>query len=316
MNKKQWKHKITGGLTGVILSLIMLVGFGGLTIWMHTSGNDAIIIGRIVVIFAALAFILALYRAVFFKVLIGKDGFFYQTDPRNGRYYNYCEIQKAWTSSGRETNAREMNYCNFEADEGKIVRFSFTGADTKAVEYFLKRVELVEVVDNNRLVDDKHEYHISGRVQGLQRVAVIIFILGILLVLANSLAEQGLQPLTYMVSIVVALLAIVLVIIHYLFYKISIKNNGFYCRTNPFDGKYYKYSEIVDCQLIEKRKKFGSVRARGTRETHYFYFLLFVDISGKEQRILYDKALFEHEMNVLVSRIKQAQNKDDGDEKK
>ena len=88
MKNKKWKYKITSGLTGVVLSLVLLIVFGGLTIWFHISQNDAIIIGRILVIFAALAFILALYRAMFFKVLIDKDGFFYQTAPGNGRYYN------------------------------------------------------------------------------------------------------------------------------------------------------------------------------------------------------------------------------------
>ena len=94
MNRKKWKHKITSGLTGVILSFIMLAIFGGLAIWFHVSQNDAIIIGRILVIFAAVAFALALYRAVFFKVLIGKDGFFYQTAPGNGRHYHYYEIRR------------------------------------------------------------------------------------------------------------------------------------------------------------------------------------------------------------------------------
>ena len=94
MTNKQWKYKITSGLTGVILSFIMLAIFGGLAIWFHISQNDAIIISRILVIFAALAFALALYRAVFFKVLIDKEGFYYQTAPGNGRYYHYYEIRR------------------------------------------------------------------------------------------------------------------------------------------------------------------------------------------------------------------------------
>ena len=94
MKNKKWKHKITSGLTGVIFSFILLAIFGALAIWFHVSQNDAIIIGRILVIFAAVAVALALYRAVFFKVLIDKDGFFYQTAPGNGRYYHYYEIRR------------------------------------------------------------------------------------------------------------------------------------------------------------------------------------------------------------------------------
>ena len=127
MKKQQWKYKITSGITGVILSAIMLAGFGALAIWMHNTQNGAIVIGRIVVIFAALAFVLALYRALFFKVLIGKDGFFYQSNPMNGKQYSFHEIKEAWISSGRETNANEMNYCNFETNSGKVIGFFYTG---------------------------------------------------------------------------------------------------------------------------------------------------------------------------------------------
>ena len=89
--------------------------------------------------------------------------------------------------------------------------------------------------------------------------------------------------------------------------EIQIQKDGFYCRTNPFDGKYYQYSEITDCKLVEERKKFGYVRGRGVRETHYFYYLIFTDATNKKHKILYNKALFEREMNVLVSRIGQTQ---------
>ena len=102
-----------------------------------------------------------------------------------------------------------------------------------------------------------------------------------------------------------AVVSIVVLIDHDLFYKIQIQKDGFYCRTTPFDGKYYKYSDIVDFKLIEERKKFGSVR-RGTRETRYFYFLIFTDMTNKTRKVFYNKALFEWEMNVLVSRIEQA----------
>lgn len=307
MDKKKWKHKITSGLTGVILSFIMLAIFGGLAIWFHVSQNDAIIIGRILVIFAAVAFVLALYRAVFFKVLIGKDGFFYQTAPGNGRYYHYYEIRKMWISSGNETNSQQMTYCNFETNEGKISRFFFMGVNLDAVDYLMKRVEAVETTDSSGATDDGRDLVISGKVQGGIRIAVVVFILAILLLLAKSLAEQGLPPTTYILPIAMAAVAVVILVVHNMFYKIQIEKDGFYCRTNPFDGKYYQYREISNYKLIEERKKFGSVRGRGVRETHYFYYLIFTDSNNKTHKVLYNKALFEREMKVLVSRIEQAQ---------
>lgn len=314
-NHKKCKYKITSGLTGLILSLLLLLVFGGLTYWFYITQNGAIIIGRILVIFAALAFVLALYRALFFKVLIYKDGFFYQTAPNNGKYYTYSEIRKVWVSSGRETNAREMTYCNFETIDGKIFRFYFIGVNIDAVDYLIKQAESVETIDNNRLKDDDREHIISGKVQGLHRIVIVIFIFAIILMMTKTLATEGLPPLTYMLPIVLTVVSIALVMNYYFFYKILIQKDGFYFRTNPFNGKYFKYRDIVDCKLIEKRKKTGSVR-RGTREIRYFYFLIFTDATNKKHKILYDKTLFEREMNILVSRIRQALEKSENNEAK
>ena len=212
MKKQQWKYKITSGITGTVLSAIMLAGFGALAIWMHNTQNGAIVIGRIVVIFAALAFVLALYRALFFKVLIGKDGFFYQSNPMNGRFFHYHEIKEAWLSTGRTSNANEMNYCNFETTSGKVTRFFYTGADLDAVEYLLKRIEKAQVIPLEQYVEQK-EYHINGKVQGIQKIAVMLFLMGILCLLVNPLLREGLSIVSVVFPIILALIALIYIII-------------------------------------------------------------------------------------------------------
>lgn len=306
MEKQQWKYKITSGITGVILSAIMLAGFSALALWMHNTQNGAIVIGRIVVIFAALAFVLALYRALFFKVLIGKDGFFYQSNPMNGKQYSFHEIKEAWISSGRETNANEMNYCNFETNSGKVIRFFYTGADLDTVEYFLERVEKAQSIQLEQHVEQK-EYHISGKVQGVQKIAVMLFLIGILYLLVNPLLREGLSIVSVYFPIILALIALVYVIIQYYFYKIHIAEKGFFCQTNPFNGRNYKYEEVVECEIVEIRKRTGSVHRAGSRRTYYLYYFVFKDVEGKERKFRFDKSLFEHEINVLKSRIEQAQ---------
>ena len=306
MKEQQWKYKITSGIMGVILSAIMLAGFGALAIWMHNTQNGAIVIGRIVVIFAALAFVLALYRALFFKVLIGKDGFFYQSNPMNGKQYSFHEIKEAWISSGRETNANEMNYCNFETNSGKVIRFFYTGADLDAVEYFLERVEKAQSIQLEQHVEQK-EYHISGKVQGIQKIAVMLFLMGILCLLVNPLLREGLSIVSVYFPIILALFSLIYLIIHYCFYKIHIDERGFFYQTNPFNGKTYKYDEIVECEIVEIRRRTGSVHRPGSRRTYYLHYFVFTDSTGKERKIAFDKSLFEHEINVLKSRIEQAQ---------
>lgn len=306
MKKQQWKYKITSGITGTVLSAIMLAGFGALAIWMHNTQNGAIVIGRIVVIFAALAFVLALYRALFFKVLIGKDGFFYQSNPMNGRFLHYHEIKEAWLSSGRTSNANEMNYCNFETTSGKVTRFFYTGADLDAVEYLLKRIEKAQVIPLEQYVEQK-EYHINGKVQGIQKIAVMLFLMGILCLLVNPLLREGLSIVSVVFPIILALIALIYIIIQYYFYKIHIDEKGFYCQTNPFNGRTYKYDEIIECDIVEIRRRTSSVHRPGSRRTYYLHYFVFTDGTGKERKIAFDKSLFEHEINVLKSRIEQAQ---------
>ena len=306
MKKQQWKYKITSGITGVILSAIMFAGFGALALWMHKTQNGAIVIGRIVVIFAALAFVLALYRALFFKVLIGKDGFFYQSNPMNGRFFHYHEIKEAWVSSGRTSNANEMNYCNFETTSGKVTRFFYTGADLDAVEYLLKRIEKAQVIPLEQYVEQK-EYHINGKVQGIQKIAVMLFLMGILCLLVNPLLREGLSIVSVVFPIILALIALIYIIIQYYFYKIHIDEKGFYCQTNPFNGRTYKYDEIIECDIVEIRRRTSSVHRPGSRRTYYLHYFVFTDGTGKEPKIAFDKSLFEHEINVLKSRIEQAQ---------
>lgn len=306
MKKQQWKYKITSGITGTVLSAIMLAGFGALAIWMHNTQNGAIVIGRIVVIFAALAFVIALYRALFFKVLIGKDGFFYQSNPMNGRFLHYHEIKEAWLSSGRTSNANEMNYCNFETTSGKVTRFFYTGADLDAVEYLLKRIEKAQVIPLEQYVEQK-EYHINGKVQGIQKIAVMLFLMGILCLLVNPLLREGLSIVSVVFPIILALIALIYIIIQYYFYKIHIDEKGFYCQTNPFNGRTYKYDEIIECDIVEIRRRTGSVHRPGSRRTYYLHYFVFTDGTGKERKIAFDKSLFEHEINVLKSRIEQAQ---------
>ena len=303
MEEKQWKHKIGGNLVGTILVFIMTVGMAALCIWFEKSSNGAILLGRIILVVFAVAFALSLYRVVFFKVLIGRDGFFYQSAPGNGRYYRYSELRNAWVSSGKETNSTSTFYLQFETREGSITRIVILEADTDAADYLVKRVAAVAASDATGMEDDQRDHIISGKIKGLTKIAVIGSIFAIVMWLSYTLFEEGLPPLTYALSAIAVFCAFAYVIMHYFFYRIEILRDGFYCRTNPFNGRSYNYREITNCKLLESRKRYGSAYRRGVRKTHYLDYLVFTDKTGKEHRIMYDKGLFEREMRILESRI-------------
>ena len=103
-----------------------------------------------------------------------------------------------------------------------------------------------------------------------------------------------------MIPVAALLVPTVKVFSYGLFFKLMIQKDGFYCRTNPFDGRYYRYGDILDCCLVEAE--------RGTRrhETYYAYYMKFTDRANRTHRVLYDKSLYEQEMNELVARIERA----------
>ena len=220
LKKQKWEYTITNGITGVIISFIMLTIFGSLALWFRISRNGAIIIGIILVIFASLAFFLALYRTLFFRVLIDKDGFFYQTAPGNGRYYHYYTILQIWVSSGNDANAQQMQYCNFETQDGRIMRFFFRNPDWDAVDYLIARVENTA----GQVQKDDDDLVISGRVQGGVRLVAAVCILAAVLLVNIYLRTQGLSPIICVPPIVLAVAAFFVLVSHNLFYKILIAN--------------------------------------------------------------------------------------------
>ena len=91
MEERNWKYKITSR-TGLVVAAVMLALFGGVTFWLYTVHNGAFILVGCIAALTAIAFLLSVYSALFFKVFVDKDGFYFQTSPGNGRYYRYSDI--------------------------------------------------------------------------------------------------------------------------------------------------------------------------------------------------------------------------------
>lgn len=297
MEERNWKYKITSR-TGLVVAAVMLALFGGVTFWLYTAHNGAFILVGCIAALTAIAFLLSVYSALFFKVFVDKDGFYFQTAPGNGRYYRYAEICDMWLSSGRETNARQSTYCNFETVEGKRLRFLVTGQYDDAVDYMIERVETAGA--SRREGEFDREIVITGKTEAGFVVIPTILSLLMVVVTVMMLLAWNLPPILIAIPIIFELVTLAQILSLGLFYKVQIQKDGFYYRTNPFDGRYYRYGDILDCCLVEAE--------RGTRrhETYYAYYMKFTDRANRTHRVLYDKSLYEREMNELVARIERA----------
>lgn len=295
MEERNWKYKITGNWTAVIAVAITTVVSGGFTFWLYTAHDGAFVgLGGLTAFFAIIC-VLSAYGAMSFKLLVDKDGFYFRTKPGNGRYYRYREIRSMWLATDGMTDLQQVTYCNFETMDGKRSRFLVLDPNLDAVDYMIERVEAVGA---SREEDDRdREFVIPGK----RKVGeLVIFAMLLFPVLYLIFRWTSMPLILRIIPVAVVLIPVVKVFSYGLFFKLMIQKDGFYCRTNPFDGRYYRYGDILDCCLVEAE--------RGTRrhETYYAYYMKFTDRANRTHRVLYDKSLYEREMNELVARIERA----------
>ena len=295
MEERNWKYKITSNWTAVIAVAITTAVSGGFTFWLYTAHDGAFVgLGGLTAFFAIIC-VLSAYGAMSFKLLVDQNGFYFRTKPGNGRYYRYREIRSMWLATDKETDLQQATYCNFETMDGKRSRFLVLDPQLDAVDYMIERVE---AVGDSREEDDRdREFVIPGKrkVGGL-----VIFSMFVFPVLYLIFRWTSMPLILRMIPFIAFLVPTVRVFSRGLFFKLMIQKDGFYCRTNPFDGRYYRYGDILDCCLVEAE--------RGTRrhETYYAYYMKFTDRANRTHRVLYDKSLYEREMNELVARIERA----------
>lgn len=298
----QWKYRIGSRKMPVILTLIMFAVFGGLTAWLYSTNNGAFIFtGLFSAILLALV-IATVYRLAFFKVLIGKDGFYYQTGPSNGKFYNYAEVENAWLNSGEAQNRAQEDYCNIEIPGVPVIRFQFFYADEKGMNYLIKRIEATANKETAESRKEKAEYLIDGKVFGKTRIVLSIVLLVLVAIIDAVIVKATGQMYLAVPGVVMALFILIYLINSNMFFKVTIEENGFYCRTNPFNGQYYEYAEITACKRIKK-----VVRTRAhyyeAAERRYYFFFEFTDISGKTRKFAFEDPIHGHEINVLKERI-------------
>ena len=295
MEERNWKYKIAGNWTAVIAVAITTAVSGGFTFWLYTAHDGAFVgLGGLTAFFAIIC-VLSAYGAMSFKLLVDQNGFYFRTKPGNGRYYRYREIRSMWLATDKETDLQQATYCNFETMDGKRSRFLVLDPQLDAVDYMIERVEAVGA--SHEEDDRDREFVIPGKrkVGGLVIFAMLLFP-----VLYLIFRWTSMPLILRIIPVAVVLIPVVKVFSHGLFFKLKIQKDGFYCRTNPFDGRYYRYGDILDCCLVEAE--------RGTRrhETYYAYYMKFTDRANRTHRVLYDKSLYEREMNELVARIERA----------
>ena len=149
---------------------------------------------------------------------------------------------------------------------------------------------------------ERWEYKIDCRQYGLLR----FLIFGGIAVFFAVLAVDQLVPgenkywyaaLFFAVPAFITGVTAVRLAIRYFCFKIYVGRNGFYFQTDPFDGKYYRYSEVKSAN--ENLRRYHR-RGHGTSYAYYFNISF---SNGTTKSIIFEKSLHERELEVLKKRI-------------
>jgi hypothetical protein len=285
----------------MILTFIMFTLFGALVVWLYKIQNGAFIFAGVL---AAVMFILLLatvYRFLFYKVFIGKEGFYYQTGMNNGRFYAYEMVEKAWISSGTAQHGAQEEYCVIEISGGPVIRFQFFYNDKKGIKYLIKQVEVNRSRKENIALETE-EYLIDGKVFVKERIVIAFILMTIIAILDILLIQSNVPIYFYLPGTLMGIGLILYLMIRQRYYKIHIGQRGFYYRTNPFNGQQFDYSDIVDCREVKKVIRHRSHYWEAGLRRYYFFFE-FTGVKGIKRKFQFEKPIHEREVNVLRERI-------------
>jgi hypothetical protein len=304
--EQAWNYKINSGKTPVILMAIMVALFGSLTLWLHYTKNGAVLFCGILAAIMMLVLLLSIYRLLFYKILIGAEGFYYQTGVSNGKYYAYAEVEEAWISRGIAQNGGQEQYCNIALYKEQVIRFPFFYKDEDGVEYLVQQANAVIRRARAPFVSEKEEYLIDGKVFGKTKMTCGIMILVVVACMNIFLIREIGLHFFLLLSMAMGVVTAALMLNDFLFFQVRIGKDGFDCRTAPFYKKHYYYNEIVNCREIKRVIKRSHHRGGAQGRIYYFYFE-FTDNKGKKHKFRFEQQFHEYEINILKKRIEAAQ---------
>lgn len=145
------------------------------------------------------------------------------------------------------------------------------------------------------------EYLIKGKDYALKRLilsTVIAIPVWIIVIFWISMLKFSVVSLVILAAAAGILGTNIWCVNHYIFYRMEIYPDGFFVRTNPFNAKFYKYSEIKSAEFKGKilHNRFG-------KPSQTVYFLCFDEPKGRKRRIYFDDAYCINEIKLIIERI-------------
>jgi hypothetical protein len=295
LKSENYVYKITADKVAAVLSAIMLLFFGGVTFYLYRSGNGAFVFTAVFSGIILLITLLTLYRLLFYKLFIGKEGFYYRTSAFGGEYYEYALLKNAWKSEGINPHGNTLCYFSFMTPSGKVLRFNFMPQDEDAIDYLLERFNKTEKTEGFM------EYEINEKSNGIAGILICLVIFLFFLTFEMNLLKNFSAFLLFLPGVVVPICLMFYLIIHYFFFRIIIKQDGFIFRTNPFNERFIEYKDIISSKEVRKVYRTRGVSGPNRRSYHYYFH--FTERSGKKHKFIFQKPLHDYEISILKENI-------------
>lgn len=130
MNNEEWDYIIDGrqgGLLSIIVTVVPMAFFIALAVDQFQPSPNKLIFLAFMATAAALFLLSSLVRLViryfFFRVYIGKKGFWFQSNPFDGEYYEYQRIRSCKEEITLHRGA-ERHFFSFTVKGGETKRFA------------------------------------------------------------------------------------------------------------------------------------------------------------------------------------------------
>lgn len=155
------------------------------------------------------------------------------------------------------------------------------------------------------MFEERWEYIIDGKKYGVRRILLML----IPAVVFAVLAVDQLQPQPnklWILGLAFAAIAAtlggtaVVLAARYACFCVRIGEQGFYCRTVPWNGRYYAYADAVRC-----RTKHRWTHHRGTTEVSHGYYCVVTMQDGAVVRFRFERELHRDAVRALKTRINQ-----------
>lgn len=140
MDSSEYKYKITFDPKSLIMPIIFLAILVAMSVWLYKENNGAYLFTSAFAALMTILILYSLYSVLFKKILIGENSFTHKTGPGISRTYEYCEIEKAWESSGRGTNGASVHYFNYKTKDGTVKKFMFYPYQYDEVDFLLEKI--------------------------------------------------------------------------------------------------------------------------------------------------------------------------------